>query len=88
MSSIDSIIAIELAYLGFFSDGPDDPYEIEKFLEEKVANQEAETEDDDDRVLVFNPETGELIIQQKKDERPSTDSVIATSIAQDGFFKE
>lgn len=86
MSSIDSTIVIELARLGFFSDGPNDENDIEKFLEEKVVDSEAETEEDDDRVLVFNPETGELIIQQKEDERPSPDSVIATSIAKDGFF--
>ncbi len=87
MSSIDSVIVIELARLGFFSDSPEDSNDIEKFLEEKVVDTESET-DEDDRVLVFNPETGELIIQQKEDARPSPDAVIATSIAKDGFFNK
>ena len=82
MLKIDSAIALDLATLGLFSDEPKEK-KVEEYLE-GVANQD----DDDDQVLVFDPETGDLVVQKKKDKKPSPDSVVATSIARDGFFVE
>jgi hypothetical protein len=82
MCNLDSVIAFQLASLGFFAEDSEKSEDVENYLE-KLTNQE----DEDDQVLMFDPQTGELVVQNKKDERLTPDSVIATSIAKDGFFK-
>ena len=54
---------------------------------DEIVNQ-AISNNDYDRILVLDPETGELIVRKKGeyDFKPSPDSVVATSIAKDGFF--
>ena len=37
--------------------------------------------------LVFDPETGELVVKPKDAAKPSADSTVLDQIAEDGFFK-
>ncbi len=39
-----------------------------------------------DQQLVFDPVTGELVVQRKNAPKPSPDAVVADQITQDGFF--
>lgn len=41
---------------------------------------------DDDQQLVFDPETGELVVLDVGAGRPSPDAVTADSMAEEGFF--
>jgi len=39
-----------------------------------------------DQQLIFDPTTGQLVVQRPSDRSPSPDAVVADQITQDGFF--
>lgn len=56
--------------------------QVQGFFETTVAQGQAPQ----NQQLIFDPTTGELVVQRSRDSRPSPDGVIATSIAEEGFF--
>ena len=55
---------------------------VQNYLSDSVA-QGATSKD---QQLVFDPKTGELVVQPRGSRRPSPDAVVADQIAKDGFF--
>jgi len=86
MKLIDSLIALTIASDGFFLEDPKPPAKP-KDIGEHLKRMTSGEDDEEDQVLVFDPKTGELIVQSPNEAKPNPDSVIATSIAKDGFFK-
>jgi hypothetical protein len=58
------------------------PDSIRRELEKKNKGEYTGNE------LVFDPNTGELIVKGKQEAKPSPDSTVLDQIAEDGFFKK
>ncbi|MEH2191958.1 MAG: hypothetical protein V7K98_04755 [Nostoc sp.] len=58
--------------------------QVQNYL--KTTVQQGETPQD--QKLVFDPTTGELVVQTKNDRPPSPDAVVADQIAEEGFFSK
>ena len=56
--------------------------EVQKHLEEIVKQGQTSL----DQHLVFDPTTGDLVVQKKGVIQLSSDAIVADSITQDGFF--
>ena len=56
--------------------------EVQKHLEEIVKQGQTSL----DQQLVFDPTTGDLVVQKKGVIQLSPDAIVADSITQDGFF--
>lgn len=82
MKTTDYSIAVSIPLDGFFLEDPDPQKKVDEYLR-KIVEDEA---DDEDEVLVFDPETGELIVKSPLEKRNNPDAIIITSIARDGFF--
>ena len=55
---------------------------VERHFKKIVDNGNSPAGED----LIFDPNTGELVVQQRGEAR-SPDSVVADQVAEDGFFK-
>jgi hypothetical protein len=58
--------------------------EVQNYLQRTVLAGETP----EDQKLVFDPTTGELVVQQKNERLPNPDAVVADNIADEGFFGE
>ncbi len=56
--------------------------EVQQHLEKTVQQGQAPR----DQQLVFEPGTGELVVQPQGSSKPSPDAVVADQITEDGFF--
>ncbi|MFM6152807.1 MAG: hypothetical protein ACKO3K_14180 [Cuspidothrix sp.] len=56
--------------------------EVQNYLQRTVLAGETP----EDQKLVFDPTTGELVVQQKNAKLPNPDAVVADNIAEEGFF--
>jgi hypothetical protein len=56
--------------------------QVQNYLKKTV--QEGETPQD--QKLVFDPTTGELVVQRNNARLPNPDAVVADQIAEEGFF--
>ena len=57
------------------------PEKVQKELENIVKGNYTGNE------LVFDPETGELVIKKTYETKPNPDATVVDQIAEDGFFK-
>jgi hypothetical protein len=58
------------------------PQDVQRHLERTVNQGSAPS----DQQLVFDPTTGELVVQSKGEAKPSPDAFVADQITEDGFF--
>ncbi|MBC6481401.1 MAG: hypothetical protein GDA56_30255 [Hormoscilla sp. GM7CHS1pb] len=56
---------------------------VQRHLERTVEEGEAPS----DQQLVFDPQTGQLVVQRQGSRMPSPDAVVADQITEDGFFR-
>ncbi|MFN3284617.1 MAG: hypothetical protein ACK40Q_10340 [Pseudothermotoga sp.] len=83
MKTINYSVALTIASDGFFLEEPDsDQKDIVEYLRRVTENNV----NDEDEVLVFDPESGELIVQNPRERKPHSDSVVITSIVRSGWF--
>jgi len=56
---------------------------VQRYLERTVEEGKAPS----DQQLVFDPQTGQLVVQRQVSPMPSPDAVVADQITEDGFFR-
>ena len=59
------------------------PERVQEYFEDTVEQGTSPS----DQQLVFDPATGELVVQSKEQPLPNPDATVADSIAEKGFFE-